>query len=362
MKVLLINFNSAGLFHYACSLAEALQEKQEISEVILVTSSFNDISKLQNGSVRVQVFEAPHSPLAFLKWMAFSSDHRKLGALIKKEKPDVIHVLDSYPIYFRYHMVFKKYPIVFTQHDPTPHSGDKFSLITNGINSYLQHLAQRIFVHGEVIKSELVSNYKIAAEKIVSVPLGFFPNLLPCDKNNLQPGSILFFGRIVKYKGLDIFLESLKLLEKKGRIPQATIAGPGDLAPYSSALATVKSVKVINRYISDEEVRELLSGAEIIVMPYKEATQSAVAALALAAGKVVVATRVGALEEVLKDSYNSILVPPNNSTALAIALERLLNDTSLRQRLAFNASKTAKESLNWAKIADRHLTVYRELL
>jgi glycosyltransferase involved in cell wall biosynthesis len=145
----------------------------------------------------------------------------------------------------------------------------------------------------------------------------------PRSDNDAGPFRLLSFGRLLPYKGLDLLVGSLKLL---GRRPGliVRVVGSGPEGPELAALRTLPGVTVENRWVPETEVGALFSWADAVVLPYREASQSGVAAVALAANRTVIATSVGGLAEQLRDEPLAILCDPN-ARSVADALRRVLD-------------------------------------
>jgi glycosyltransferase involved in cell wall biosynthesis len=112
------------------------------------------------------------------------------------------------------------------------------------------------------------------------------------------------------------------------------------------------------RYHAIAEVAKFFRAADIVVLPYRSASQSAMAQLAFAFGKPVVATRVGGLPEIIEDGWNGLLVNPRDEEALACAIKRLLVDLPLRQSLGSRAAEVAASRHSWDRVAEATLHVY----
>ena len=144
-------------------------------------------------------------------------------------------------------------------------------------------------------------------------PLGFGP--VPpalAHGGNLR---LLSFGRLLPYKGLDLLAAALANLGGRPDL-QVRVVGAG---PESAALAQLRAlpgVTVENRWVPEEEVGDLLAWADALVLSHREASQSGVAAAAVAARRWVVATRVGGLAEQLAGEDLAILCEP---TAAGVA-------------------------------------------
>jgi glycosyltransferase involved in cell wall biosynthesis len=155
---------------------------------------------------------------------------------------------------------------------------------------------------------------------------------------------LLSFGRLLPYKGLDLLADALCLL---GPAPAFTmrIVGSG---PESAALARLRAlpdVSVENRWVPEDEVGELLAWADALVLSHTEASQSGVAAAAIAARRWVVSTRVGGLDEQLGGERLARLCQPNPAS-LAGALRSLLLSPPMPS-LASNDPRAA-----WREVAD----------
>ncbi len=138
------------------------------------------------------------------------------------------------------------------------------------------------------------------------------------------PPRLLFFGRLLAYKGLDLLSEALALLgDPMGDpAPEVRVVGSGPESEALAALRTQKSVTVENRWVAEEEIGGVIAWADALVLPYREASQSGAGAVAIAAGRWVVATNVGGLREQLAGEDLAILCDPD-AASLAAALREL---------------------------------------
>ena len=91
-------------------------------------------------------------------------------------------------------------------------------------------------------------------------------------------------------------------------------------------LGISEHVRLVDRYVADEEVAGWFEVADAVVMPYVTATQSAVAALAFQQGRPVISTAVGGIPEAVEDGVTGLVVPPRDPVALAGAILRFYRD------------------------------------
>jgi glycosyltransferase involved in cell wall biosynthesis len=134
---------------------------------------------------------------------------------------------------------------------------------------------------------------------------------------------LLSFGRLLPYKGLDLLADALRRLGPQPGLA-VRVVGAGPESPELAALRALPGVTVENRWVPEDEVGALLGWADAVVLPYREASQSGVAAAALAAHRRVIATDVGGLREQLAGEKLAILCEPR-ADSLADALRRLLD-------------------------------------
>jgi len=146
---------------------------------------------------------------------------------------------------------------------------------------------------------------------------------------------ILTLAALIRRKALDILLDALALLAEEGRRPWLWIAGDGplrgELEAQAESLGLAEQVRFLGRRA---DVRELLAACDLFVLPSRHEGLGVAALEAMAAGRAVVATAVGGLQEAVVDGRTGLLVPPGDAAALAGAIGRLLQDDVLRLHLA----------------------------
>ncbi len=135
---------------------------------------------------------------------------------------------------------------------------------------------------------------------------------------------MLFFGFVRPYKGLDYLIQALPFVLKK--LPVHLLVVGEFWVPLevyrrlACDLGVESAITFVNRYIPNEELGPYFDLADVVVLPYISATQSAAIQLAFGFGKPVITTRVGGLHEVVEDGITGLLVPPQDEGALADAI------------------------------------------
>ena len=158
-----------------------------------------------------------------------------------------------------------------------------------------------------------------------------------------EPPEVLYVGRLSPEKNVDTLVEAVGDLN-------LVVAGDGPLrARIPTALGAVPH----------PEVERLLERAAVLVAPCEREGFGLAAAEAMAFGRPVVAAAGGALLELVSDEETGLLVPPRDAAALRAAVERLLADAELRERLGREARTRARERFGWDGVIERTLDVYR---
>ena len=139
--------------------------------------------------------------------------------------------------------------------------------------------------------------------------------------------SLLAFGAIRPYKGVDLALEAIARLPRtlRARLTIAGVCWDGgrELRARIAALGIEDRVELRDGFVSNEEAALLFSAADASLLPYRSATQSGVVQLSFAYGVPVVATKVGGLVEAVRHDVDGILCPPEDVAALVEAIERI---------------------------------------
>ena len=168
--------------------------------------------------------------------------------------------------------------------------------------------------------------------------------------------TLLFFGLIREYKGLDILLRAFDLLDDSY---QLVIAGEpyGSFDKYRQLIDAGRdpgSVHVFPDYIRDSAVKDYFSAADLTVLPYRSATQSGISSVSTHFDVPMVVTDVGGLKETVGARETGIVCPEGTPGCIADAIRRFFASPELQERL-HSGIRAEQERLSWSRFA-RDLT------
>jgi glycosyltransferase involved in cell wall biosynthesis len=244
-------------------------------------------------------------------------------------------------------------PLVFTAHDlgalgraPKPFWRE------------LLPLFRRIVVHSQR-GAESLEAFGVPRERIAVVSHPAFEATNGYVPGAPQGKTLLFFGLIRDYKGLDVLVRALP------DVPEARLVVADPVDPVEPLRTLAHDLGVDGRidwrlgYVPATEVAGLMADATAVVLPYRRLDASGVLATALGHGRPVVVTDVGALGEQVREHGAGRVVAAGDSAELAAALNELLLPAEL-ERAAAGAAAAAR-ALTWDAAAEAHERLYAEV-
>lgn len=327
------------------------------------------------------------SPTA--KMLRVLSYYAKLVVYAALAKPTLFHILwnnkfeffDRTLLMLYYRFLGKK--IVFTAHNVNAGKRDQNDSWLNRISLRVQYrLSDQIFVHANAMKAELVADFRIPESKVSVIPFGInntAPNtsLTSAEaKKRLGIGSsdktILFFGNIAPYKGLEYLTVAFtELCEREGSY-RLIIAGrrKGSEDYWEQIRQSITSNGIRDRiiarieYILDEETELYFKAADVLVLPYMRVFQSGVLFLGYSFGLPAIVADVGNLKEDIIEGETGFVFKPQDSADLAHKIGEYFNSDLYRNLEARRAQikAYANEHYSWDKVAAITTTVYSGLL
>lgn len=357
MKILQITLDTkGGMIHYISQLSNALALNNDVSVIVPIGAE----TELFSNSVKIVSLHTGNIIRNFIINTLIVTRLIRFYKTIRKIHPDIIHFQLCNPWICLFLPILKNYRIITTIHDVEPHTGSREIDQRIARDIHIK-FSDCIIVHGNKAKSIL--DKKVINKKIYSVPHGDYSFFKKISEDNYheEEGTILFFGRIVEYKGLKYLVQAAPKIAESIRNMKVIIAGSGSLEEYKDAINS-PYFEIHNNFIHNNDVGKYFQRASVVVLPYIECTQTGVIPIAYAFKKPVVVTNVGSIPEVVDDGITGYVVPPKDPNSLAEAIIKILSDENLRRKMGENAYKKMNEELSWDSIAQKTVGIYEDIL
>jgi len=385
-----------GMIHYAYQLCRALTENG--AEVTLLTDDTYELDELHAPFAvekLLSLWDAkPAGRQSTAAWaVAFRKLRRVTRAIryyrqwlripkrLKELKPDLVLLGDiRFPFdYFPLLRLRRAAPvfadICHNVHPFTQGGGKSAGLFTRSrwrelFYRRIYHLFDIVFVHFERNRHELTATFGVPQERVGVIVHGnekIFDELRTpgVDAATLRaragvaPGQplVLLFGLLSRYKGADVLLQAFPRVHRETGAKLVFAGYPSDDfdLPMHQELARKLgiggAVTWIPEYIPSGDVAAWMEAASVIVFPYRDIYQSGALHVAQTFGVPIVASAIGAMQDVIEHDVSGLLVPPENPEALGDALLRLLTDRPLAARLGAQAAADAHGRFAWRTIA-----------
>jgi glycosyltransferase involved in cell wall biosynthesis len=320
--------------------------------------------------LRVRV---PNKVFQSVKGCEHALDTVRAAFAFRANRPDIVHfqwsALPAVDIFAIRHLRRSVGPVVLTVHDMAPFNNAPTSVLqrigSTGILREFDHL----IVHSESSR-ELLASRGLSAERISVVPHGIL-NVISAPADPVVPDApltMLMFGRVKTYKGVDMMIEAL------GRLPAAlrrrcrllVVGEPmipvEPMKRRAEALGIGDNITWDLRYVSEENMAEVFSQADIFAFPYREIDTSGVLMSCLPYGKPIIASEIGAFQKLLQDRVHGRVIPPGDPEALSDAISSLVSNPALMQACGKNVGFLSEQIPSWDTIAGQTIRLYERLL
>jgi glycosyltransferase involved in cell wall biosynthesis len=317
--------------------------------------------------------------------------YKKIKQIIEEFNPDIVHTHASKAgTLGRLAAVSCKVPvIVHTFHGHVFHSyfGKLKTAFYKNIERYLAKRSTAIIAISDIQKNELTDIHRICpAEKVHVIPLGFdlarFQENISEKRNsfrkryNIDEDEIVItiVGRLVPVKNHSLFLEALKIVsERTGQKIRALIVGDGESRAEVEAKASELGIPFIDGTKSNEkslltftswikEVDIALAGSDIVALTsFNEGTPVSLIE-AQAAGKPIVSTNVGGIENVVIPGETALLTSDNDPEEFAELLLKITENNLLRASMAEKGWKHVREKFHFTRLVSDMEKLYSKLL
>lgn len=377
--------------HYAYGLAAALGSRDAVMDVI----GSDDLEGPELRGIPGATFlnlrgdQRPDAKI-MVKFLRISRYYAKLVRYAASSEAKIFHVLwnnkfktfDRTLLMLYYKFLGKK--VVLTAHNINTEKRDAKDTRLNRLTLRIQyHLADHIFVHTEQMKSELTGDFGLPQNRVTVIPFGI-NNAVPQTELSSKEAkqrldirdtekTILFFGRITPYKGLDLLVTALQKNFVARQDYRLIVAGrpmPGCEEYWRAVQETIQTdvscgrILIRAEFIPDDAVEVYFKAADILVLPYRHIYQSGVLFLGYSFGLPVLAADVGSLKEDIVEGETGFVFKPDDPTDLAEAIDRYFSSdlfANLRTRRE-KIQSSAMSRHSWDTVGQLTMQVYSELL
>jgi glycosyltransferase involved in cell wall biosynthesis len=228
--------------------------------------------------------------------------------------------------------------------------------------------ADLVFALSHYSRHNIASAYGVPLSKIEvtygGVDSEFFSE---SHESREPPHTLLFVGRLDgpgRQKGLDTLLDAIPLISKNQEVRLDVIGtGPGEVAfrRQTARLKINDRVRFFG-FIPHVDLPKYYKNASLLVLPSRRESFGLVLAEAMASSRPVVASRVGAIPEVVEDGVTGLLIPPDDPNACAAAITSLLDNPDRMWEMGKRGQERARACFTWEKVAERVSAGYNKLL
>ena len=259
-----------------------------------------------------------------------------------------------------------KAKVLLTVHNIYPHD-----MVEHTKKRYVERFSQcakyidAFIVHNNSSKLLLTEDFKIPSDIINVIHHGIFvPEVFPKPSMQSDKMNLLMFGIQSKYKGTDLLVEAIGLLQAEEREKiSVTIAGKTNQDLYQEYINKAESLQIkwVNRYLTDEELNQLITDSDLVLFPYRDISQSGALLLTLAFRKQLVVSLLPSFIETLDGLPSSSFVEVGSSSALASNIsKRIRKEVNIQSEL--EAIDSLQDKYSWRESAIMTLCLYKKIV
>ncbi len=312
-----------------------------------------DIMDLKHGKLMLQVGQAKPGDIVHIHWIHHAYQNRNPLLFIAKSFILVLTML---------YLKLRNVQLVWTIHNLYPHSV-KHPKMERFMRTLICRFCSKMIVASESVKRKVMKEFGVPSSKLSVVKHGHYLGVYKSKGidfrrvyNISEDADIyLFLGAIKAYKGVEDLIESFNAVKTKHSY--LIIAGKADkeIEAYMQGVVDTENIILDLRFVPNEEVADLISAVDVMVMPYKEITTSGSAILGLSFKKLIVMPDNDFIDEYFKEDM-VVRYDPTHANGLTNAMKTALNVK--KEGKAPKYEEVLKE-LEWSGIAEQIKNVYQ---
>jgi glycosyltransferase involved in cell wall biosynthesis len=294
----------------------------------------------------------------------------KVLSIYIRVKPEACYFISAHPlnpvalVLFRLFAKFSNPQVkLFSHiHDVKPHAATKNYALIDLFQSWQIARSDLLVVYGHTLKQMLMTRFKIKPERVLVSWHGV--NRVNDSKYHQNSSNSLKYitlsGRLDKYKGIDLFLDAARYFQEHHADIRFVLAGRGDLSEYQDRIDSLTNLTIVNRFLSNDEVDELMIQSFAVLLPYIDASQSGVIPIAYYNGCPVIVSDVGGLREAVIEGETGYVFERGNLSQAIERIEAVVKNHELRDTLGKNCFEHYQSNLRWdaiiANLTDKMLS------
>ncbi|MGO4549195.1 glycosyltransferase family 4 protein [Paenibacillus sp. 2TAB23] len=312
-----------------------------------------EVKDLRHGKLMLQVGQAKAGDIVHIHWMHHAYQNRNLLLFLVKSFIFIITML---------YLKVRRVQLVWTIHNLYPHQV-AFPALERFMRTLICKFCSKLLVASESIKRKVMREFGVPAGKLFVVKHGHYLGVykskgIDCRKAygiSEDADVYLFLGAIKAYKGVEDLIEAFNAM--KSRQSYLIIAGKADkqMESYLKHVEDKENIKLDLRFIPNEEVADLISAVDVMVMPYKEITTSGSAILGLSFRKLIVMPDNDFIDEYFKEDM-VVRYNPADYNGLENAMKAALN---VKKEHKTPQYEEVLRELEWSTIAQKIKKVYQ---
>lgn len=355
--------DKGGMFHYFLTIVEILLEMGYKIHAILLTTDEHQLNLPSHENLNINFVRVTKKSLMLYKLFPRNIDKKVSRKILESSIKTWLVLWDSY---FLVHIPKdESSKIAYVVHDVFPHEAAGFKKLATKLLDYRSKEKRKLFT---VLITNSIFQYNLLKKLYPEKDIFYFP--MPSSvTETIKSGTkkvpeidglsdyFLFFGRLEPYKGVENLLSAFSNCSSTRKL---VIAGNGRVNISQEVL--IKNVIIINRFIEDDEIKDLFEKACCVVFPYKSATQVGPISIAYYFKKPVIISAIPALMEKFDFKHpEGILVSKDDIFSLSYAL-KLMEIDDLRKQFQENCKIAYSKYYNPSDLMGKLNKLFSEVM